>query len=171
MWRVSFSWPPKRAGGSIWGTNAKMYPPLRREEDCLSLASALRDGTIDAVATDHAPHTAEEKNRPFPEAPNGIIGLETALPVLLAVLGEGFPLTRLVDALSTAPARIAGIPGGSLRPGGPADLVIFSAAEERTIGPETFVSKSRNTPFLGFQGRGRVRRTYVGGTLAFQDSR
>lgn len=150
------------------GTNAKMYPPLRREEDCLALQKALSGGTIDAVATDHAPHTEEEKARPFTEAPNGVIGLETALPVLLALVEKGsLSLSRLVEVLSTAPARIAGIRGGSLKVGMPADIVVFSLGEKRKFSPEEFHSKSRNTPFIGFEGKGRVLYTFVGGKQVF----
>ncbi|MFH1262596.1 MAG: dihydroorotase [Pseudomonadota bacterium] len=154
------------------GTNAKMNPPLRTEEDCAVLRTALAAGMIDAVATDHAPHTPQEKGRPFPEAPNGVIGLETALPVLLSLVHRGeLTLVRMVEALSTTPARIAGLRAGSLAPGMPADLAIFEADGERELHGGPYRSKSRNTPFAGFKGRGRMLYTFVGGRQVFGEER
>ncbi|MFH1018732.1 MAG: dihydroorotase [Pseudomonadota bacterium] len=150
------------------GTNAKMYPPLRSDEDRHALRLGLADGTLDAVATDHAPHTREEKSRCFPDAPNGIIGLETALPVLLTLVHDGaISLNRLVECLTVRPARIAGLESGTLAPGSPADVVIFTPDEPHVIQEEDFFSKSRNTPFLGFRGRGRVVATLVNGLQVY----
>ncbi len=152
------------------GTNAKMYPPLRNDEDRRALCLGLADGTVDAVATDHAPHTRTEKDRPFAQAPNGVIGLETALPVLLTLVHEGIlSLHRLVDCLSTRPARIAGLAAGTLAIGSPADVTVFTTDDSRVIGDLDFFSKSRNTPFLGFQGRGRVVATIVDGRRVYPE--
>ncbi len=151
-----------------FGANAKMYPPLRSERDRTALRRGWGDGTLDVVATDHAPHTVAEKSLPFAETPNGLIGLETALPLLLTLVdGKEITLSRLIQSLSTIPAKIAGIEGGTLKKGAPADFVIFSPDEPRTISEGDFFSKSKNSPFLGFQCKGRVHHTWVGGREVF----
>ncbi|HEU4564966.1 MAG TPA: dihydroorotase [Gemmatimonadaceae bacterium] len=148
-------------------TNAKMNPPLRTEEDVAALQEAVRDGTLDLVATDHAPHHYDEKEREFADAPNGIVGLETALPVVVSWLVEGgiidFPM--LVERMSCAPARVFKLPGGTLRRGTVADVTVFDPAMEWTVDPKRFLSKGRNTPYAGKVLRGRATHTIVGGRL------
>ncbi|HLG19029.1 MAG TPA: dihydroorotase [Bdellovibrionota bacterium] len=151
------------------GTNAKMYPPLRSSADRSALVKALKDDWIDVIATDHAPHTDLEKKMAYEKAPNGVIGLETALPVLLTLVASGdLMLSQLIRKMSTEPARIVGIPGGTLKPGAPADIVLFSADGERPLSAAGTFSKSRNTPFEGFVGKGRVLGTIVGGEEKFR---
>jgi len=143
--------------------NTKMYPPLRSETDVVALIDGLKDGTIDAVATDHAPHQTAEKEVPFEEAPRGVIGLETALPLTLAAL-QG-DLVRLFETMSMTPARIAGFAehGQPVAVGAPANLVLLDPHERWT--PQSFESKSSNTPFLGMPLVGRARATFVQGKL------
>lgn len=150
-------------------TEAKMNPPLRTERDRQACREGLADGTLDAIATDHAPHHYEEKEREFDDAPFGVVGLETALGVGLAELVRPglLDLSGLVDRMSCGPARIMGLPGGTLRRGSPADIVVFDPEEEWTVDPERFLSRSRNTPFRGHRLAGRVRRTLVGGRTVF----
>lgn len=153
-------------------TEAKMNPPLRREEDRKVLRQALIDGVIEIIATDHAPHHYEEKEREFDDAPFGIVGLETALPICLhdLVVSGDMTLSSLIDRMSCAPARAMGIEGGTLRPGSPADIVVFDPGASWSIDADQFRSKSRNTPFSGWAVTGRVRRTIVGGETRFEDS-
>jgi dihydroorotase len=153
-----------------YNTNAKMNPPLREPEDREAIRQALRDGTIDVICTDHAPHHYDAKEREFDDAPNGIIGLETALGLAITELLETGILTlaQLVDRLSVAPARIFNLPGGSLAPGGPADVVVLDPAARWVVDPDAFFSKSRNTPFGGRQLVGRAEVTIVRGQVVFQ---
>jgi dihydroorotase len=153
-----------------YNTNAKMNPPLREPEDREAIRQALRDGTIDVICTDHAPHHYDAKEREFDDAPNGIIGLETALGLAITELVETGILTlvQLVDRLSVAPARIFNLPGGSLAPGGPADVVVLDPAARWVVDPDAFFSKSRNTPFGGRQLVGRAEVTIVRGQVVFQ---
>jgi dihydroorotase len=157
-----------------YDTNMKTNPPLRSGEDRRGLRAALGDGTIDAVATDHAPHAVEEKEAEFDQAPFGTIGLETALAAVLTHLVEPgeVTLTRAIDALSTAPARIlgAGDHGGPIEPGRPANLVVFDPSAEWTVEPP-FASKSRNSAFLGRRLRGRVVHTMLRGELVVADGK
>lgn len=148
-----------------WGTNAKMAPPLRTERDRQALLAALGDGTIACVATDHAPHTPEEKSRPLEAAPFGVIGLETAFPLLYSnlVLTGLMPLVDLVAAMSTKPASLCHLEGGSLRPGAPADLTLVDLETSWVIDADTFESKARNCPFIGWRVQGRTVRTMTGG--------
>ena len=144
--------------------NLKMYPPLRGVEDRAALAQALRDGTIDAVATDHAPHTAAEKDVPFEEAPRGVIGLETAAAVVTThALGDDPGV--FFQRMSIAPARIAGLArhGHPIQPGSPANLVLFHPA--RRWAPRTFASRSSNSPFVGAELTGRVMMTIREGRI------
>ncbi len=151
------------------GTNGKMYPPLRRKQDCDALIAALNDGTIDAIATDHAPHSADEKKLPFDRAPNGVIGLETALPVMLRLVQEKkMTLSKVIETMSTQPAKIVGLPVG-LKVGTRADMVVFSTEEVRNFAEEKFFSRSSNTPFTHYFGRGRVHMTIVDGQTKFTD--
>jgi dihydroorotase len=151
-------------------TEAKMNPPLRAAEDVEAVRAALADGTLDTIATDHAPHHYDEKEAAFAEAPNGIVGLETALGVVLTkVVAEGvIDLTTMVDRMSCAPASAFGLPGGTLAEGSPADVTVFDPTEEWKVDPAAFSSKSRNTPFAGWKLVGRPRLTVVDGRIVFE---
>jgi len=155
-----------------YDTNAKMNPPLREAEDRDAIRQALADGTLDCIATDHAPHHYDAKEREFDEAPNGIIGLETALSLALRELvAPGLlSLLTLIERMSVAPARLWHLPGGSLRPGTVADVVVFDPLATWTVNPAIFRSKSRNTPWSGEQLPGRVRWTMVGGRVVYQEA-
>ncbi|HTG47074.1 MAG TPA: dihydroorotase [Actinomycetota bacterium] len=157
-----------------YDTNRKMHPPLRSDEDREALREGLADGTIDAVATDHAPHAVEEKDAEFDHAPPGTIGLETALAVVLTelVAPGRISLGRAVEALSTAPARILGASehGGPIEVGRPANLVVFDP-EERWAVEAPFVSKARNSAFLGRSLSGRVRYTILRGELTVAEGK
>lgn len=145
------------------GTLAKMNPPLREEADRLAIIEGLKDGTIDIIATDHAPHSREEKEKPLTEAPSGIIGLETALPLGITNLVNTGALTmeQLIERMSFGPAKLYGLPAGTLSEGAPADVVIFDAESVRKT--DRFVSKSSNSPFKGMELAGIVRYTIAGG--------
>ena len=150
--------------GQRYDTSAKVNPPLRTLRDCMALLEGLRDGTIDAVATDHAPHTLVEKACEFDQAAFGISGLETALASLLALVHTGaLPLVTLIGALTERPAEAWHLQAGTLRPGSLADLVIFDPDEVWKVEPEHFASLGRNTPLRGATLRGRVRQTWQGG--------
>jgi dihydroorotase len=153
-----------------YNTNAKMNPPLREPEDREAIRQALRDGTIDVICTDHAPHHYDAKEREFDDAPNGIIGLETALGLAITELVHGglLDLPTLVTRMSTMPARIFNLPGGTLARGAPADVVIMDPAVQWTVDPAAFYSKSRNTPFAGRHLRGRADVTIVRGQVVFR---
>jgi dihydroorotase len=157
-----------------YDTNFKVRPPLRTAEDRDVLRAALAEGTIDVVATDHAPHAVEEKEAEFDQSPPGTIGLETALAAVLTHLVEPgiLPITRAIEALSTAPARILGAAahGGPIEPGRPANLVLFDPSAEWQVEP-TFASKSRNSMFLGQTLRGRVVHTILRGDLVVADGK
>jgi len=151
-----------------YDTNAKMNPPLRSELDRQAILSGLADGTFDAVATDHAPHSPLEKEVEFDLAANGIIGLETAVPLTLSLVREGvISEQRLVELLSVNPAGILKISGGTLSAGGPADVTVIHPDMEFTYTAESVVSKSRNSPFLGWQLKGRAVMTMVEGRVTF----
>jgi dihydroorotase len=152
-----------------YDTQAKMNPPLRSAGDVRALRAALASGTVDVVATDHAPHHYDEKEREFDYAPFGILGLETAFGLLHTelVLGEGLPLVTLVERMSAAPARIFHLPGGTLAPGTVADVAVLDLEERWTVDPESFLSRSRNTPFGGRHLTGRPWATIVEGRLAW----
>jgi len=153
-----------------YNTNAKMNPPLREAADVAALRAGVKDGTIDVIATDHAPHHYDAKEREFDDAPFGIIGLETALGLGITELVRGGVLTlaELIDRMSTAPARAFHLPGGSLKRGGPGDVVIFDPEARWRVDPDRFYSKSRNTPFAGRELAGRVVRTFVAGLTVFR---
>jgi dihydroorotase len=150
-----------------YDTNAKMNPPLREAADVEALREAVRDGTIDVVATDHAPHHYDEKEREFADAPNGIVGLETALAVLVSslVVPGIIDFAALVEKMSVAPARIFRLPGGTLRRGAPADVTVFDPTREWVVDPARFVSKGRNSPWAGRTLTGRVLYTLVDGRV------
>ncbi len=148
--------------------NAKMNPPLRTNEDMLALKQGLVDGTIDVIATDHAPHAVQEKQLEFDSAPVGIVGFETALPLTLQLVHDGvLSLEQALDKLTRAPAQLFHLPVGSLSPGSLADVVIFAPEEEWVVAPEQFQSKSRNTPFGGVSVKGKVKMTLVEGRLVY----
>ncbi len=153
-----------------YDTNAKMNPPLREAEDREAIRQALADGTLDCIATDHAPHHYDAKEREFDEAPNGIIGLETALSLALRELvAPGLlSLMSLIERMSSAPARLWHLPGGSLRPGTVADAVVFDPVTTWMVDPSRFRSKSRNTPWGGETLPGRVQWTVVAGRVVYQ---
>ncbi len=152
-----------------YNTNAKMNPPLREPEDREAIRQALRDGTIDVICTDHAPHHYDAKEREFDDAPNGIIGLETALGLAVTELVETGLLTLvdLVNRMSTMPARVFNLPGGTLARGAAADVAVLDPTVAWTVRPEEFYSKSRNTPFAGRQLIGRAETTIVRGQVVF----
>ncbi|GBE13397.1 dihydroorotase [bacterium BMS3Abin13] len=151
-----------------YNTNAKMNPPLRSEPDRLAVCEALADGTLDAVATDHAPHSTLEKEVEFDLAANGIIGLETSVPLTLALVRQGLiDEKRLVELLSVNPAGILGVTGGSLATGVPADLTVINPALEFDYTQDTVVSRSRNSPFLGWRLQGRAVLTMVDGRVMY----
>ena len=142
--------------------------PLRGPEDVAAVRQGLADGTLDAIATDHAPHGILDKQLPFAEAANGVVGLETALPLTLALVRAGvLSVARAVELLSSGPAAAFSLPGGQLAPGGPADVTVMDPAAEWTVEPQRFHSRSRNTPFAGMRMVGRVVHTFVGGRPVF----
>jgi dihydroorotase len=155
---------------SEYDTAAKMNPPLRTMADVEALREALRDGTIDLIATDHAPHHYDAKEREFADAPFGIVGLETALALVVTELVEPgiIDFATLVDRMSTRPARLFGLPGGTLRAGSVADVTVFDPKREWTVEPGAFLSKGRNTPYAGRRLRGRTIATVVAGRLVFR---
>jgi dihydroorotase len=147
-----------------YNTLAKMNPPLRTAADAAAIKQGLKDGTIDVISTDHAPHTMDEKSGEFVDAPFGIVGLETALGLSLKLVDEGvLSLTELVRKLSLNPAAVLKLEKGTLSPGADADITIIDCAEEWVVDSSRFKSKSRNTPFNGWKLRGRAVRTIVKG--------
>ncbi|MBP7309859.1 MAG: dihydroorotase [Candidatus Cloacimonetes bacterium] len=152
-------------------TNTKMKPPLRSEKDRLACVQALKDGLIDCIATDHAPHADFEKEKEFDYAPFGIIGLETAFPVLYKhlVLTRELSLEKLVDALTIKPAKVMNLPGGELAIGKPADITIIDLNKESLFTQETILSKSKNSPWLNQSFPGRVLWTICNGNITYQD--
>ena len=153
------------------GTMARVNPPLRTRQDVETIIAGLKDGTIDAIATDHAPHSAQEKAKPLAEAPSGMVGLETSLGATLTALyhtGE-MDLSDILKKMTFNPACILGIPKGRLSLGGEADFTIFDPNETWTVDPEQFASKGRNTPFAGRELTGKVKYTIVGGKIVYED--
>ena len=150
------------------GTLAKMNPPLREEADRLAIIEGLKDGTIDMIATDHAPHSAEEKAKPLTEAPSGIIGLETSLSLgIRELVNKGYlSMTELIERMSYAPAKLYRLDAGYVAEGGPADLVIFDPNKEWVV--DTFDSKSANSPFVGEKMPGVINYTICGGKVIYQ---
>ncbi len=158
---------------ATYDTNFKMNPPLRTEADRQALIAGLRDGTLDIVATDHAPHTDYEKDKEFDYAPNGILGLETALPVTLEILvrQNRFKLPFVVDLMTRRPAKLMNLPAGTLAEGADADLCLFDPDEKWRYDAKAGFSKSSNSPWSGQTLTGRVRTTVVGGKIVFADGK
>ena len=151
-----------------YNTNAKMNPPLRSAEDREAVRQGIADGTVDAIATDHAPHHIDEKNVEFNIAMNGIVGLETALPLSLKLVEDGLiDLPKAVALLTCGPAAALGIPAGQLEEDGVADVTVFDTEFEWTVDAQQLVSKSKNTPFDGWKMKGAAVCTIVGGKVAF----
>jgi dihydroorotase len=149
-----------------YNTMAKMNPPLRTAEDVAAIKQGLRDGTIDVIATDHAPHAADEKSGEFDYAPFGIVGLETALGLALNLVGEGIlSLAEVIRKFSATPAAILKLDKGTLSVGADADITIIDPNKEWTVDASRFRSKSRNTPFNGWKLRGMAVQTIVGGRI------
>ena len=153
------------------GALARVNPPLRTQEDAEAIRAGLMDGAIDAIATDHAPHTVEEKSRPLPDAPSGLVGLETSLALALTELYHSglLSLSRVVELMSASPAALLGLDKGTLGVGRDADLVLFAPEEEWVIDKNSFVSKGRNTPFHGRLVRGKVKYTISRGNIIYQE--
>lgn len=152
-----------------YGTNAKMNPPLREEADRLAIIEGLKDGTIEMIATDHAPHAKEEKERPITQAPSGIIGLETSLALGITELVDKGYLTmcELLERMSTGPARIYHLDAGYIGEGGPADLILIDKDAEMI--PGNYASKASNTPFTGWKLKGRVKATICDGRVVWRE--
>ena len=153
------------------GAMARVNPPLRTAQDVKGIIAGLKDGTIDVIATDHAPHSAEEKARSLTRAPSGMIGLETSLAIALTQLyhTRRMDLPAIIKRMSTAPADILRLPRGRMSLGAQADLVLFDPDEEWTVDPEQFASKARNTPFAGWKVKGKVKYTIVKGEIIYQE--
>jgi len=154
-----------------YDTNAKMNPPLRAESDRAAMIEGLLDGAIDAIATDHAPHAAHEKEQEFDRAPNGITGLETALGLAIQILHvqHKMPLAKILALFTTRPAQALGLKGkGTLNPGAPADVALFDPAEKWTFHAANSRSKSKNTPFGGWELHGRIHETISVGRLTYR---
>jgi len=155
-----------------YNTDAKMYPPLRTEADVRAVRAGLADGTIDTIATDHAPHHRDEKSVHFEDAARGIVGLETLLPLSLALVNQGvLTMERMIEGLTSAPARNLGIDRGTLAVGAPADVTIFDPNREWTLEAASLASKSKNTPFDRWSMQGKVTRTIVGGRSMWGEER
>jgi dihydroorotase len=150
-----------------YDTNVKMNPPLRETADRDAMIAGIADGTVDVIATDHAPHHADEKLVEFDRAPFGIVGLETAVPLVFDRLVHAgrIPVRRAIELLAANPARVLGLPGGTLVEGGPADLTIIDPERRVTIDAAALASRSKNTPFHGWQLRGAAIATIVGGRV------
>jgi dihydroorotase len=150
-----------------------MNPPLRGEADRLAVLAGLGDGTIDCIATDHAPHTVDDKKVEFDQAAFGIVGLETAVSLCLDRLVRPglLDLVRLVELLSAGPAHVLGLPGGTLAPGAPADVTVLDLDRKVKVDPDRFHSKGRNTPFAGWALRGAPVATIVGGDVVWPEPR
>jgi dihydroorotase len=152
-----------------YDTACKVNPPLREDEDVAALRDALADGTIDCIATDHAPHGILDKDCEMSEAAPGMIGLELCVPLMLGLVEKGaFTMTRMVDALTRAPAKIASLPAPTIKEGARADLALVDPNRTWTIEPSRLRTKSQNTPFLGQTVKGMVLATVVAGQVVFE---
>jgi dihydroorotase len=153
-----------------YDTNTKMNPPLRSESDRRAVLAGLRDGTLDAIATDHAPHATVDKVCEFDAAAFGIVGFETALGVVGSLVASGeLALAVMVERLTAGPCRVFGLPYGSLSPGAAADVVVFDPDQRWILQPGELVSKGKNSPYLGQTLVGRVVATFFGGQLVYLD--
>ncbi|MBO8168141.1 MAG: dihydroorotase [Thermoanaerobacteraceae bacterium] len=156
-----------------YDTSTKVNPPLRSQEDVEAVIAGLKDGTIDAIATDHAPHAEEEKDVEYDLAPFGLIGLETALPLVVTKLIEPGILSwkQAVSLMSTNPARILNLPGGTLKVGSPADITVINPELRQVVSRDKLVSKAKNTPFAGWSLQGWTEYTIVGGSIVYRRQR
>lgn len=154
-----------------FNTNAKMNPPLREEDDVKAIIEGLKDGTIDMIATDHAPHHIDEKNCEFDKALNGIIGFETAFNVTYKYLVKqnGFSLSEIIKLMSYAPNKFLKLDGGEIKEGAKADLVIASIGEKSEYKKEDIISKSKNTPYIGFEFESKIEKVFVDGNEVLED--
>jgi dihydroorotase len=153
-----------------YDTNAKMAPPLRTRTDVEALRAGLADGTVEAIASDHAPHHVDEKDCEFDQAANGVVGLETALGLGLKLVADGvLDVSTLIARMTIGPARLLGIPAGTLEIGAPADVVVIDPERRWKVSARTFRSKSGNTPFDGWDLLGKAVATFVGGALVYED--
>jgi len=153
-----------------FSTSFKMYPPLRDSDDVEAVKEGLRDGTIDAIASDHAPHSSVEKDVEFEYAANGIIGLETSLSLCLKLVDEGIlTIGQLIEKLSVNPADILKIPKGSLKTGSDADITVIDMNKIWTVDTNKFRSKGHNCPFNGWELKGKAVMTIVGGDIRYAD--
>jgi dihydroorotase len=151
-----------------YNTNAKMNPPLREAADVAAIKAGLKDGTIDAIATDHAPHHIDEKDVEFDVAMNGIIGLETSLPLSLKLVEEGvLNLNQLIEKMSCNPSNILGLNRGALKAGSIADITLIDPAAEWTVDADKLASKSKNSPFLGWKVKGAAACTVLAGRVVY----
>jgi dihydroorotase len=156
---------PAENGTTVADPDTKVNPPLRSLTDTCRLLKALKQGVIDIVATDHAPHARPEKQgRSFSSAAFGLAGSEFALPIMMSLVrAGGMTVSDIVNYLSVTPARLWGLDAGTLKPGSPADLVVFDPGERWRVEPERLTSRAANTPLLGMELRGRVQMTFVAG--------
>ena len=154
-----------------FNTNAKMNPPLREEEDRLAIIEGLRDGTLDMIGTDHAPHHRDEKNCEFDKALNGIVGFETAFALAYQILVEenGFHIKDLVKLMSYQPSNLLGIEGGKLAEGKKADIILIDCSKDWICDPDSFVSKSKNSPFSGWNFHVKVTDVIVNGKIVIEN--
>ncbi|MBL4575655.1 MAG: dihydroorotase [Opitutaceae bacterium] len=154
---------------ATYDTNFKMNPPLRTEADRQAIIEGIKDGTLDCVATDHAPHTNYEKDQEFDYAPFGIVGLETSLPITLEVLHReaAMSLSDTISLLTDKAAAVLNLEGGNIKTGARADITIFDPDETRTVDPDKLLSKSKNSPWIGCEMKGRVKLTIVGGKIVY----
>ncbi len=150
-----------------YNTNAKMMPPLRRERDVVALIKGLKDGTIDCIVTDHAPHSEEEKGAGFENAPFGIIGFETALSLAMEMQAKGLTVEQIILLFTSGPARVLGIERGVVKEGRQADITVFDPDVEWVYRKEDILSKSKNSPFIGRKMKGRVVTTIYKGRIVF----
>ena len=149
-----------------YDSNFKMHPPLRTKEHVDAIIEGIKDGTIDAIATDHAPHSPEEK-ADFVKAPNGVVGMETSLAATLTYMGDKLSLSDIARLMSTNPAGIMGIPAGEVKAGAPADCVLVDLHEKWTVDPDRLHGRSKNAVFKGETLTGRVKATFCGGKNVF----
>ena len=153
-----------------YDTDFKMNPPLRTKEDVLALREGLKDGTIDCVATDHAPHSSVEKDVEFDHAANGVVGLETSLAVMLSLVNQGvFTLKDVIRFMSVNPAKVMAIAGGTLKVGSVADITLVDLEKKWIVEPSSFKSKGRNTPFKGKEFKGKVVKTIAAGNVIYEE--